>query len=99
MAFDLRKGFLTFIVLIATGYVVVSHSAAVLVVDDPVKSDAILLLAGGRDDTCRSSVILWGPRKSSSAPACIVSVSPPCYPSAMVASPQSRFRFTRTNPR
>jgi uncharacterized SAM-binding protein YcdF (DUF218 family) len=45
------KGLLALVVLIATGYFVVSHSAAVLVTNDPVRSDVILVLAGAADDS------------------------------------------------
>jgi uncharacterized SAM-binding protein YcdF (DUF218 family) len=48
---DLIKGLVLVLVLTATGYFVVSHSAAVLVANEPVQSDVILVLAGDREDS------------------------------------------------
>jgi uncharacterized SAM-binding protein YcdF (DUF218 family) len=47
----LIKGLVVVLVLMAFGYFVVSHSAAVLVANDPAQSDVILVLAGDREDS------------------------------------------------
>ena len=48
---DLIKLLVALILLIGAGYLVISRSAAVLVANDPVKSDVILVLAGAGGDS------------------------------------------------
>lgn len=47
----MTKWFLALIALVAAGSYAVTHSASVLVANDPVKSDVIVVLAGARDDS------------------------------------------------
>ena len=48
---ELLKRLLVLIVFIAIGYFAIWHSASILVVNDPVPSDVILVLAGDRNDS------------------------------------------------
>lgn len=51
MTSNLIKGLAVGLVLLAAGYFVVFHSAAILVENDPVPSDVILVLAGYREES------------------------------------------------